>query len=213
MDGALGGRPGLPVRSHPSPRRGLCDRYPAAHRQRLAPRRPRLLVYAYRCDRPLPADARQGRVLSDGLGRQRPADRAPRPELLRRALRSVAAVRARLQGAGYAAEAADLGLASELHRALREADRRRREGLRIAVALRRTLGRLGLDLRHHRPFRAEDLAARVPAPAREGPGVSVGSADAVGCGFQDGGGAGGAGGSRAAGRVSPHPVRAHRRQG
>ena len=63
-------------------RRGLLDRHAAADRQRLAARRPRLLVHAHRRHRALPADARQGRVLSDGVGRQRPADRAPRAELL-----------------------------------------------------------------------------------------------------------------------------------
>ena len=76
------------------PRAGrLLDRHAAAHRQRIAARRPRLLVHPHRSRRALPADARQGRVLPDGMGRQRPADRAPRAELLRRALRSVAAVR------------------------------------------------------------------------------------------------------------------------
>ena len=95
VDRALGRRRRLPVRSHALARRGLFDRHAAADRQRLAARRPRLLVHPHRRRRPLPADARQGRVLSDGMGRQRPADRAPRAELLRRPLRSVAAVRLR----------------------------------------------------------------------------------------------------------------------
>ena len=68
----------------------------------LAARRPRLLLHAHRPDRPLPADARQGGLLPDGLGRQRPADRAPGAELLRRALRPVAALRRRLHAAGEA---------------------------------------------------------------------------------------------------------------
>ena len=76
-------------------RRGLLHRHAAADGQRLAARRPRLLVHAHRRHRAVPADARQGGVLSDGVGRQRPADRAARAELLRRALRSVAAVRRR----------------------------------------------------------------------------------------------------------------------
>ena len=52
-----------------------------------------------------------------------------------------------------AAQAADLGVAAELHRALRPADRRGREGLRAALALPRPVGRLVDDLRHHRASR------------------------------------------------------------
>ena len=52
--------------------------------------------------RALPADARARGVLPDGLGRQRPADRAPGAELLRRAVRPVAAVRPGLRAAGEA---------------------------------------------------------------------------------------------------------------
>ena len=70
---------------------------------RLAARRPRLLLHAHRPDRALPADAGQVGVLPDGLGRQRPADRAPGAELLRRPLRPVAALRRRLHPAGEAA--------------------------------------------------------------------------------------------------------------
>ena len=95
VDGALGRGRRLPLRSDAAARRGLLDRHAAAHGQRLAARRPRLLVHAHRRRRALPADARQGRVLSDGMGRQRPADRAARAELLRRPLRSVAALRSR----------------------------------------------------------------------------------------------------------------------
>ena len=73
--------------------RGLLDRHAAAHGQRLAARRPRLLLHPHRRRRALPAHARQVGLLSDGVGRQRAAHRAPRAELLRRPLRSVAAVR------------------------------------------------------------------------------------------------------------------------
>ena len=82
--------------------RDLLDRHAAADRVGLAARRPRLLLHAHRPDRPLPADARQGGLLPDGVGRQRPADRAPGAELLRRALRPVAALRRRLHAAGEA---------------------------------------------------------------------------------------------------------------
>ena len=69
---------------------------------RVAARRARLLLHAHRPDRPLPADARPGGLLPDGLGRQRPAHRAAGAELLRRALRPVAALRPRLHAAGEA---------------------------------------------------------------------------------------------------------------
>ena len=61
--------------------------------------RPRVLLHAHRRQGALRAHARQDRVLPDGLGRQRPAHRAPRAELLRRALRPVAPVRRRLHAA------------------------------------------------------------------------------------------------------------------
>ena len=72
-------------------------RHAAADRQRLAARRSRLLLHPHRHRRALPAHARQGRLLSDGMGRQRPADRAARAELLRRPLRPVAALRSAFQ--------------------------------------------------------------------------------------------------------------------
>ena len=208
VDGPLGGRRRLPLRSHADARRGLLDRHAAADGQRLAARRPRVLVHAHRRHRALPADARQGGVLSDGMGRQRAADRAPRAELLRRALRSVAAVRPGVRAAGQARQAADLGVAAELHRAVRAADRRGREGVRAPVAVPRPVGRLVDDLRDDRPAGAARVAAGVPAPAAARPRVPARSADAVGRRLPDRGGAGRARGSRAAGRVPPHPLRA-----
>ena len=123
---ALGGRGDLPLRPDPPARRGLLDRHPAADRLRLAARRARLLLHAHRLHRPLPADARPRGLLPDGLGRQRPADRAPRAELLRRALRPVAALRPGLRAAGEAGpEEAGADLPAQLHRAVRAADRSR----------------------------------------------------------------------------------------
>ena len=110
----------------------------------------------------------QGRLLSDGMGRQRPADRAARAELFRRPLRSVAAVRPVVSAAGQAGEAADLGFAAELHRAVRAADRRRREGVRGALAVPRAVGRLVDDLRDDRPARPAHFAGGVPAAAAQG---------------------------------------------
>ena len=132
------------VRPHPAARERLLDRHAAADRQRQPARRARLLLHAHRPDRPLPADDRQVRLLPDGLGRQRPAHRASGAELLRRPLRPVAALRPRLHAAGEAGpEAADPDQPAELHRALRAARRGGREGLRVALAHARPLGRLG----------------------------------------------------------------------
>ena len=76
-------------------------------------------LHAHRLHRALPADARARGLLPDGLGRQRPADRAPGAELLRRALRPVAPLRPRLHAAGRSrTQAAGADLAAQLHRAL-----------------------------------------------------------------------------------------------
>ncbi len=71
------------------------------------------------------------RLLPDGLGRQRPAHRAPGPELLRRPLRPVAALRPRLRAARQARpKEPGAGQPAELRRAVRAPHRRRRAGLR-----------------------------------------------------------------------------------
>src|SRR5262245_66017243 len=119
------------------------------------------------------------------MGRQRPADRAPGAELLRRAVRSDAAVRSGLPAAGRASQTTRLDFAAELRRALREADGRGRKGVRTAVEVPGTLGRLVDDLRDDRQARAADLAAGVPARARARAGVPGRSADALGRRFQD----------------------------
>ena len=56
---------------------------------------PRVLLHPHRHRRPLPAHAGHAGLLPDGVGRQRPAHRAPGAELLRRALRPVAPLRPR----------------------------------------------------------------------------------------------------------------------
>ena len=208
----MGGRRGLPVRPVTAARRRLFDRHAASDSQRITARRTRVLVHAHRHHRALPADARQGGVLSDGLGRQRPADRAPRAELLRRALRSLAAVQLQLRPAGYAAEAASLGLAAELHRAVQPAHRGRRKGVRAALEVPRPVGRLVDDLRDDRPARAARVAVGVPASARTGSCLSGRSADALGCRLQDRRRAGRARGSRSRRRLPPREVRARGRR-
>src|SRR6185503_11862424 len=74
--------------------------------------------HAHRRHRALPAHARPRRVLSDGLGRQRPAHGAARSKLLRRTVRSLASVRSVIRAAGRAAEDAHRGVAAQLRRAL-----------------------------------------------------------------------------------------------
>ena len=136
------------------------DRHAAADGQRLAAHRPRVLIHTHRRHRALSADARPGSVLSDGMGRQRAADRAPRAELLRRALRSVAAVRPEFPASAGAAEAANLDLASQLRRALPPADEGRRAGVRTPMALPWLVGRLVDDLRDDRQAIAARIADR-----------------------------------------------------
>src|SRR5690606_18344228 len=182
----MGGRRRLSLRSLANARRRLRHRHAAAHRQRLAARRTRLLVHPHRYHRALHADAREGSVLPHGVGRQRPADRAPCAELLRRALRSVAAVRPVVRAAREAGQAAGRSLAPELHRTLRATDRRGREGLRRAVEAPRALGRLAADLRDDWQGRTARLAGLVPPLARTRRGLSARSADAVGRRFPHG---------------------------
>src|SRR5262249_20380358 len=126
----------------------------------------------YRSHRAVSTDARQSRLLSDGMGRQRAPDGTPRAELLRRALRSIASVRFGICATRRTAETAEVGVAAEFHRALQPADRRRRKSLRAVVAVPRPLSRLVDDLRDDWPARSICLAARVPPPAPEGPRIS-----------------------------------------
>ena len=175
-------------------------------------RRPRVLLHPHRPDRPLPADARQVGVLPDGLGRQRPADRAPGAELLRRALRPVAALRRGLHPAGEAGpEAAGPDQPAQLRRALRAADRAGRGDLRAALAHARPVGRLEGALHDDRPEGAAGQPARVPAQLRPRRGLPLGGADALGRHLPDRGRPGRARGPRVRrplppGRLPPRPT-------
>ena len=153
MGGPVGRRRHLCLRSLEDARRGVRDRHAAPHGERLAARRPRVLVHAHRHHRPLPAHARPRGLLSDGVGRQRRAHRAPGAELLRRALRSVVALRPRVRTAGEAGEAGDPDQPPELRGALRPPRRGRRAEVRGAVAHARSLGRLVDDLHDDRRTR------------------------------------------------------------
>ena len=95
LGAGLGIRRHVPVRPVADARRDLLDRHAAADRQRLAAHGLRVRLRADRCTGALPAHAGPRGLLPDGLGRQRPRDRAARAELLRRALRSAPPVRRR----------------------------------------------------------------------------------------------------------------------
>ena len=144
---------------------GLRDRHAAAHGERVAAHRPRDVVHAHRPRGALPAHARRRGLLPDGLGRQRPAHRAPRAELLRRPLRSVAAGRPRVRRleAGAPRRRPGRGQPAELHRALRAPHHRGREGVRGVVPAAGALGRLAPDLHDDRRGLPSRVAARVPA--------------------------------------------------
>ncbi len=86
VERGVGARWHVPLRSKRAARARVRDRHAATDGQRLAARGARVLLHAHRSDRALSADARDGGLLPDGLGRQRPADGAPRAEPLRRAL-------------------------------------------------------------------------------------------------------------------------------
>ena len=136
-----------------------------------------------------------GGLLPDRLGRQRPADRAPGAELLRRPVRPDGALRPRLHAAREARpEAPGADQPPELHRALRAAHRRGRGGLRGAVPagwgcpwtghLYRTIGE-DCHIASQRAF-LRNLS--------RGEAYLAGRTDAVGRQLPVGGGAGRAGG-------------------
>ena len=206
MDRAVGGIGPPPVRSDAAPRERLRHRHAAADGQRIAPRRSRLFLHPHGRRRPISPHARQGCVLPDGVGRQRSADRAACAELLRRQVRSLAGLRPRICSAGESAEAADIGVAAQLHRAVHAPDCRGRKSVRASMAVSWPVGRLVDDLRDDRQAFAAHLAARVSAPAPAAARVSTGSADLVGRGLQNRCRAGRARGPGYTRRLSPNRV-------
>ena len=135
----------VPLRRSTAARRGLLDRHAAADGVGGAARRARLLLHPDRLRRPLPAHARQGRLLPDRLGRQRPADRAPGPELLRRPLRPVRPLRPRVRPAGETPEARRSSISRpnfvELCHKLTAEDEQAFEALFRRIGLSRSTGR------------------------------------------------------------------------
>ena len=103
------------------------------------------------------------------MGRQRPADRAPRAELLRRPLRSVAAVRSGVRRRRTTPPKPPVSVSRpnfiELCNRLTAEDEKAFEA---ALEVPRAVGRLVDDLRDDRHARAARVAAGVPAPAERG---------------------------------------------
>ncbi len=170
--------------------RELRDRHAAAHRLGLAPRRPRLQLHADGRARALPAHARQERLLPDGLGRQRAADRAARAELLPREVRAARRVRGgpdAADGRRRGAQAAGAPrVARQLHRAVPRAHGRGRAGVQGALAAARALDRLGARVLDDQRPGAPGGAVELPRPLPQGPGVPGRGADALGRGLPHG---------------------------
>ena len=206
----MGARRHLPLRPHQEPRRDLLDRHAAADGERVAAHGVGVRLRAGRHHRPLPPHARAGSLLSDGLGRQRPRHRAPRPELLRSPLRPIPPLRPGVRAATRTAQGGDRHLEAQLRRALRAARAGGREGVRADLAPPRSLGRLDPALHDDRG----PLPPRVPAgvPPQPGPrrGLPIGGAHALGRRLPDRRRPGRARGPRVAGRVPPRAVRRHR---
>ena len=214
MGRVVGGRGHLPLRPLEDARGDLRDRHAAAHGERVAAHRPRDVVHAHRPRGALPAHAWRRGLLPDGLGRQRPAHRAARAELLRRALRPVAACRPRLRRlhAGAARRRPRRGQPAELHRALRAAHGRGREGVRGAVPAARAVGRLAADVHDDRRGVAPRVAARVPAARAQRDRVHGRGAHDVGRRLPHGGRPGRDRGPRDRGHLPPGRVRPGGRQ-
>ena len=176
--GPTGGRAAASTASTaPSPGRGVLDRHPAADGQRLAAPRPRLLLHPDRRDRPVPADARPGGVLPDGLGRQRqPADRAPGPAAPLPGVRcDPSLLQAGLRAARVAVPPADRRVPAQLHGALQPAHHGGRAGLRGRLPPAGAVGRLVACLCHRRRAGPAGLPAGVPAPAGQGLAYQAGA--------------------------------------
>ena len=216
----MGARGRLPVRSgRCDPRDDLLDRHAPADRVGLAAHRPRVLVHAHRPRRPVPAHARPARVLPDGLGRQRPAHRAPRAELLRCALRPHAALRPRLRPAlrgrrqqEHEGRRPAADQPTQLHRALRTPHRRGRAAVRGPVPPARPLGGLEAVLPHHRRRGDLHVAAGVRAQRRARRGVPGAGAHALGRDLPHRRGPGRARGPRAGRALPPRDLPPPRRR-
>ena len=210
MDAQMAGGGHVRVRPVEGAGGRIRDRHASADRIGHPAHGQRVLVHPHRSRRALHADARQGRVLPDGLGRQRAAHRTPGAERVRRAVRSGTAVRPVVLRAGQAFRPAAADLPAQLHRTVRAPDRRRRGGVRGAVAPARAVRGLVVHVRHDRVRGPADQPACVPAQPGARRGVHRAGADPVGRDLPDRGGPGRTGGPGTAGRLLPPTVRAGR---
>ncbi len=210
MDRAVGGRRHLPLRPHASARRGLRDRHAAADGQRLAARRPRLLLHAHRLiarfqrmrgkavfypmgwdDNGLPTERRVQNYFGVRCDPSLPYDPSFMPP----------------------EKPAKQPISVSRPNFIELCDRLTVEDEKAFEHLWRHLG-LSVDWSMTyatiaKP-RAARVAADVPAAAAKRAGVSGRGADAVGRGLQDRGRAGRARRSRAARRVSSRSLRTSR---
>ena len=196
-----------------TPRPGVLGRHPAAHGVGLAPHRPRLQLHPHRHGGPLPPHAGPAGLLPDGLGRQRPADRAAGAELLRRPLRPVTALRPGLPPAGETRQGPGARRPAQLRRAVRAAHRGGRAGLRGRVAPARAVGRLAALLHDDRRALPADQPGGVPAQPGPGRGLPAGGPDPLGRRRPHGRRPGRDGGPGDARRVPPARVPPDRRVG
>ena len=216
----LGGREDLRLRPHGRPRTGLLDRHPAPHGVRLTAHRPRLLLHAHRCRRPLPAHEGQGRVLPDGVGRQRAAHREARAELLRGPRGRDAALRPRFRAAArgrrgqvHQGPRPEAHLAPQLRGAVRAPHRRGRGPVRGPVALPGAQRGLEAELPDDRAARPQGRPGGVLAQPGARRGVPGGGAGPVGRDLPDGGRPGRVGVPRVPGLLPPHRLPPHGRLG
>ncbi len=163
-------------------------------------------------DRPLPADVGQGRLLPDGLGRQRPAHRAPRAELLRRALRSRPSTTSR--GSSRRSAAIPRRTTTPCRsRGRTSSNCATNSSNSTSRSSRICFKRLGLSVDWNHQYATIDehsrrtQPARVPAQPRPRRGLQPGGADAVGRRLPHRRRPGGDGGPRAPGRLPQDRVR------
>ena len=205
----MGGDRRVPVRPHRAPFRRLLDRHAAADGQRLAARRPRVLLHAHR-RRSRASSGCAARPCSIRWGG---TTTACRPSAACRTTSASAAIRRCRTTRRFSRRTSRRKQPISVSRPnfielCARLTARRREGLRGAVALPRVCRSTGsmtyatIDRRV-----AAHLAARVPAALSQGPGVPARGADVVGRRLPHRGRAGRARRSRTAGCVSPHPLR------
>ena len=210
--GAVGGRRHLPLRRSQVPGPGVQHRHAAPHGERLAAHGLGVRLRPDRLHRAVQADGRRRGLLPDGLGRQRPADRASGRALLRRPLRPLTPPRPVVLAAGEAGpEAPGAVLPAELRRAVPAAHRRGRAGVRGAVAPGRPERRLVADLHDDRGDGPAGEPAGLPPQPGQGRGVRSRGADPVGRDRPDRRGPGRARGQGAPRGLPPLRLPAHRR--